>query len=105
MNTLGRNILANIFSNVWVTALLLLLTPLYISLLGVESYGLIGFYLSCIAILGILDMGISATAVREIAWLAARPEGKPQIPVLLRTLEVVYWALVSLFGAGMLSAA
>jgi len=55
----------------------------------VESYGLIGFYLSWIAIFGILDPGISATTVRVIAWLAARPEGKGSIPALLRSLEVV----------------
>lgn len=105
MKTLERNISANILSNIWLTALLLLLTPIYVSLLGVEAYGLMGFYLSWIAILGILDTGISATAVRELAWLAARPEGKKAIPVLLRTLEVVYWGIVSLLGAGILSGA
>ena len=76
---IGKNISANIFSNIWLTVLLLLLTPLYIWFLGVESYGLIGFYLSWIAILGILDAGISATAVREISWLASRSEEKGNI--------------------------
>lgn len=89
-------------ANVWSTALQLLLVPLYVVFLGVESYGLIGFYASWLAIFGILDTGISATAVREIAWLAARPEEKRKIPVLLRTLEVAYWGIVLTFGAAIL---
>ncbi len=102
MSFLGKNISANLLSNVWLTALMLFLTPLYVRFLGVESYGLIGFYLSWIAIFGILDTGISATAVREIAWLAARPEEKEKIPALLLSLEVVYWGVVLILGVGIL---
>lgn len=105
MNLLGKNISANLLSNMWLTALLLFLTPLYIRFLGVESYGLIGFYLSWTTILGILDTGISATAVREIAWLSARPEEKKKIPVLLRSLEAVYWGIVLIVGVGFLAGA
>lgn len=85
--------------------LLLLLTPLYINFLGIESYGLIGFYTSWVAILGILDMGISATATREIAWLSARPEERGGIPALVRSLEVVYWGIVLILGMGLLAGA
>jgi len=99
---LGKNISANFLSNLWSTALSLLLLPLYVMFLGVESYGLIGFYLSWVAILGVLDVGLSATAVREIAWLAARPEEKRKIPTLLRSLEVVYWGIVLILGVGIL---
>lgn len=105
MNLLGKNISANLLSNLWLTALMLLLTPLYVHFLGMESYGLIGFYLSWGIILGILDTGISATAIREIAWLTARPEEKKKIPDLLRSLEVVYWAIVLIVGAGLLAGA
>jgi O-antigen/teichoic acid export membrane protein len=105
MNILVKNLSANLVSNVWLTALMLFLTPLYIFFLGVESYGLIGFYLMWIAIFGIIDNGISATAAREMAWLSARPEGKVKIPVLLRSLEVVYWGVVLLLGVGILTGA
>jgi O-antigen/teichoic acid export membrane protein len=105
MNVLGKNISANLLSNMWLTVLMLILTPLYVHFLGVESYGLIGFYLSWIAILGILDTGISATAVREIAWLSARPDERGKIPSLMRSLEVVYWVLVLTLGAGILAGA
>lgn len=105
MNSLGANFLANLLSNAWSTVLIILLTPIYVNFLGVESYGLLGFYLSWVAILGILDTGISATATREIAWLTARPEEKGRIPTLLLSLEVVYWGIVLFLGAGILTAA
>lgn len=105
LSFIGKNISANFLSSMWLAVLMLILTPLYVGFLGVESYGLIGFYLSWVAILGILDTGISATATREIAWLAARPEGKEKIPTLLRSLEVVYWSIVLILGVGILAGA
>jgi O-antigen/teichoic acid export membrane protein len=105
MNLLGKNISANLLSNVWLAVLSLALTPFYIFYLGVESYGLIGFYLSWVAIVGILDTGISATAIREIAWHAVRPDGNQRILVLLRSLEVVYWGIILILGIGILAGA
>ena len=81
---------------------MLFLTPLYILILGVESYGLIGFYLSWVAILGILDVSVSLTATTEIAWRSARPEMKKTIPVLLKSLEVAYWFIILVSGLGIL---
>ena len=76
-------------SNFWLTALLLVFTPIYISFLGMESYALIGLHLTLISIIGVLDTGISATAGRDLAWLMARPEEKNKIPDLLISLELV----------------
>ncbi len=98
MNRLSKNISANFLSNVWSAVLILTLTPLYIDFLGIESYGLIGFYISWLALLGILDNGISATASREIAWLSARTNERKKIPNLIRTLEVMYWGIVLIIG-------
>jgi len=102
LSILGKNILANLLSNVWSTALSLILIPIYVKFLGIESYGLIGFYVSWIAILGILDAGISITATREISWLEARPDEKGKIPDLLLSLETVYWGFVLFLGVGIL---
>lgn len=98
MKRLGKNIAANLLSNIWSTALSLLLVPVYVGFLGVESFGLIGFYASWIAILGILDTGISATAGREIAWKSAREDEGLEIPSLVRSLEVVYISIVGCIG-------
>jgi O-antigen/teichoic acid export membrane protein len=102
MSRLAKNVSANLLANAWSTALALLLTPWYVRLLGVESYGLIGFYVSWVAMLGILDTGISATALREIAWLWARPEERRHAGTLLRSLEGAYWGIMSLIGIALL---
>ena len=81
---------------------MLFLTPLYILSLGVESYGLIGFYLSWVSILAILDVSVSLTATTEIAWRSARLEMKKTIPILLRSLELAYWFIILLSGLGIL---
>ncbi len=101
MSRLTRNISANVVANAWSTMLALVLTPVYLRLLGVESYGLIGFYLSWTAILGVLDTGISATATREIAWLMARPGEADTVPSLVRSLEVSYWAIILTLGVAL----
>ena len=94
----GKNLSVNLLSNLWQTLLLLILTPVYVKLLGIESYGLIGFYTSWVAIIAIIDTGISATMIREIAWRSARSEENDSIPNLVKTLEWSYWGIILFFG-------
>ena len=94
----SKNILANLLANLWSVVLLLLLTPMYIELLGIEGYGLVGFYMSIAVIFGLLDTGISAAVGRDIAWFAVRPEGSSKIPELLYSMEVIYWLTVIVIG-------
>ena len=105
MSRLRRNVSANVLANVWSTVLALVLVPVYVARLGIESYGLVGFYMSWVAIMGIVDTSLSTTALRETAWLSARPAERGRIPSLLRTLEVTYWIAMSVFGAALLCAA
>ena len=92
---LGRGIGAGLLSGAWLAILSLFLTPIYVHLLGVESYGLIGIYTAALAIGGILDVALSATVSREIAWIQARPAEQNGIGTLLRSVEIVYWLAVS----------
>lgn len=105
MNLIARNFSANLLSNVWLTVLSLLLTPLYIAFLGIESFGLIAFYMSWVAILSILDMSFSIAATREIAWRSAKSETKTTLPVLIKSLEVTYWTIIIFVGIFILIAA
>ena len=45
----------------------LIFVPVYIKYLGIESYGLIGFFASMQAWFALLDMGMTPTLGREIA--------------------------------------
>ena len=49
------------------TAITLALTPILISMVGAEGFGLIGFFLILQSLIQILDAGISGTLSREIA--------------------------------------
>jgi O-antigen/teichoic acid export membrane protein len=79
--------------------------PLYLRFLGVEAYGLIGFYLMLQAILQVLDFGLSPTMNREMARYSVQPEKAAEARDLVRTLEAGYWLIGIAIGAVMLAAA
>jgi O-antigen/teichoic acid export membrane protein len=72
----------------------LVCTPLYILYLGVESYGLIGFYTTLLAIVGVIDSGFSSTASREIARMNGDPNEKGKLKNFFFSLEVAYWPII-----------
>ena len=63
--------------------------PLYIQYLGIEAYGLIGFYAVMQAWLTLFDMGITQTLNREMARFSAGAHTPQSIHDLLRSLEVI----------------
>jgi O-antigen/teichoic acid export membrane protein len=63
--------------------------PLYIKYLGVEAYGLIGFYAVLQAWLTLFDMGITQTLNREMARFTAGVHTPQSILDLLRSLELI----------------
>ncbi len=75
---------------------MLAFTPLYLKLLGVEAYGLIGFYSTLLAMLAFADMGFTATLTREIARFDKnKKDEKLYILNLMRSYELFYM-LISL---------
>ena len=77
-------------ASVWSALLGLAVIPLYIQYLGIEAYGLIGFFVTGQTLLSLLDMGLAPTINREMARCSAAgrmEEGQR----LLHTLAVVYW--------------
>ena len=97
MSQLKRNVIANFVGNFWIGLVSLAFVPLYIHLLGVEAYGLMGLFISLQALLSILDLGISTTLNREIARLSALADAARDMRNLVRTLELIYWGV----GAGL----
>ncbi len=74
--------------------------PLYIKYLGMEAYGLIGVFTILQAWLALLDMGMTPTLNREMARYTAGAHTDKSIRDLLRTLEVVCFAIAVLIGVG-----
>jgi O-antigen/teichoic acid export membrane protein len=78
--------------------------PLYIRFLGIEAYGLIGFYLMLQAMLQVLDLGLSPTINREMARYSVQPEKADEARDLVRTLEVGYWSIGIVIGIALVIA-
>lgn len=99
MTQLKKNIAANIIGQGWGALLQLAFVPLYLKFLGIEAYGLIGFYTMMQAILQILDLGLSPTMTRELARLNTKDGKGKEMRDFVRTLELGYWIIgVAILG-------
>ena len=93
MSSIKINIAANLVGKIWAAVIAILLIPQYIKYLGIESYGLVGFYGTLIGSMALLDLGLSTTINRELAKFKVA-NGEPKaIRDLTFSLEVVYWAI------------
>jgi O-antigen/teichoic acid export membrane protein len=95
---LKRNTIANLVGSNWPVFLGLVFVPLYIRFLGMEAYGLIGFFATLQSLCTLVDFGISATLNREMARLSALDGKTRDQRDLLLTLEPIYWGLSLLAG-------
>ena len=93
-----RNVVANFVGKTWTGILNFLITPVYLKFLGIEAYGLIGFFASLLAISLVLDLGLSTTLNRELARLDGKPASTADVRNLMRSLELVYWAAALVIG-------
>lgn len=76
MSRLAVNVVANLVGQGWPVLISLVVVPLYLKLLGIEAYGLIGFYFMLQGLAQVLDLGLSPTMNREMARYSAQP-GRP----------------------------
>lgn len=98
MSLVRRNFLANFAGKILAALISLAFVPVYIWFLGIESYGLIGVYATLYGVLSLLDLGLGTTLNRELARYSAQPGSGGPMRDLVRTLEVVYWAIGMLIG-------
>lgn len=99
MGRLERNTFANLFGATWSAVIGVLCVPLYVRLLGAESFGLVGLFVALQSIFVVLDLGIGATLSRELARLDARDGDARTQRDLVYTLQAVYWLMALLVGA------
>ena len=89
-----RDLLAGISNSVWSALVGLAVVPFYLKYLGIEAYGLIGFFATTQALLQLLDMGLAPTINREVARYTALGNARGVAP-LLHTLSWVYWSIAA----------
>jgi O-antigen/teichoic acid export membrane protein len=98
MAIVWRNLLAGLSNSIWSALIGLAVVPYYLEYLGIEAYGLIGFYLTAQAMLHLLDMGMAATINREVARCKAM-DNIHEAGKLLHSLGVIYWSLALAIAA------
>jgi len=90
---LKKNIIANFFGRFWSVLSNFIFVPLYINLLGLESYSLISFTLVLNGIMAMMDAGLTATLSREFASSNNSVYEKLRI---YKTLETCYFIIAAL---------
>jgi O-antigen/teichoic acid export membrane protein len=98
MSRVKTNFFANLAGSGWTALVGLACTPLYIRFMGMEAYGLIGFYFMLQGVIQILDLGLSPTMNREMARYSVLPGKAGEARDFVRTLEIGYWAIGILIG-------
>jgi len=98
MSRVKTNFFANMAGSGWTALVGLACTPLYIHFMGMEAYGLIGFYFMLQGVIQILDLGLSPTMNREMARYSVLPGKTGEARNFVRTLEVGYWGIGILIG-------
>lgn len=93
---LTLNIAANIASNMVIAVVFVISVPLFLPYIGIEAYGLVGFYMALQGLMAVLDLGLNITITREFAIAGKDDESSSQMWDLLRTAEVLYWGMTIL---------
>lgn len=88
-----RNIIANYVGTFWTAVVQILFVPAYIHYLGMEAYGLIGFYTTLQVWLMLLDFGLTPTINREMARFRGGVTDASYIRSLLHILELASLAV------------
>lgn len=99
------NVLANFAGVGWSAIMQIVFVPVYVKLMGIEAYGLVGLYVMVQAACQILDLGISPTMNREMARYSAQPEKATEARDFVRTLEIGYWLIGVIIGAMLMAGA
>lgn len=102
--SLRRNVIANYLGQGWVAMMGLVFLPIYIRYLGVEAYGLIGLFAVMQAWLALLDIGMTPTLGREMARFTAGAHSAQSIRDLLRSLELICFAMAIVICAAVWAA-
>lgn len=84
------DLIANFFGKGWTALISFIFIPVYIHYLGIESYGLIGFFAALQGSIALFDMGLSTTLNREFARRTINYNIAQEIRDLLKTLQTIY---------------
>lgn len=102
--SVAKNIVVNYIGRAWVGLMSLFFVPFYVELMGIEAYGLVGFYLTLLAIALVWSFSASTTLLRALAQAVAARRPAEEFRDSVRTLEVYYWGATALVGVAIVAA-
>jgi O-antigen/teichoic acid export membrane protein len=101
--SLSKTVIVNYLGFGWTALISLALVPLYVRILGIEAYALVGLFGVIMAWLGLLDLGMTATMSREMARFRGGALSVQEIRDLLRSVELLCGGVALAIAAVMLA--
>ena len=93
-----RAIGVNFLGGIWTGVLVVSTTPFFVAKLGLEGFGLIGFWQLLLFVSVIFDFGLGASLVREFARYKGNDDPSIKYRELLFTLQLIYFFAALLVG-------
>ena len=84
-----KNLIFNFVGQGWTAIMGIIFIPFYIKYLGIELYGLVGFFAILQAWFLLIDMGMRPTLSREMAFYSGGSHTDKSIRDLLRSIEII----------------
>jgi O-antigen/teichoic acid export membrane protein len=72
--------------------------PVYVKLIGIESYGLVSFYSTLVGTLSLMDLGLSTAISRQIAVDRSQRTDLKNTYDLIFSVELIYWGIALVLG-------
>lgn len=94
-----RTIGFNFVGGIWTGVLVISTTPFYVSTVGLEGFGLIGFWQLLLFVSAIFDFGLGASLLREFSRYKGSNEPAIKYLELLRTIQWFYVCIGLVVGA------
>ena len=98
MPALRTNIFANYAGQAWMALMGVVFVPLYIRMLGMEAFGLVGLMLSIQALSMLFDLGMGNVLNRELARRVHNSSTSHTVGDLVRTFEWLIWPIAALIA-------
>lgn len=92
------NVVANYAAQIYVMVVGIVMAPVYLSYMGIEAYGLIGFFTMMTAWFQLFDFGLTPTLMRETARFRGGAISVETLRAFLRILELIF-GVIAFAGA------
>lgn len=99
--TIRRSVIAHFSARAWLAIAAVVCVPVYIRLLGVEAWGLAGFFASLLLWMSLLDGGLGQAVGRQMALYTAGACPLEEVRAALRSVETLF-LVVGALAAGAL---